>query len=67
MKYIGVDACKKGWFAVCLESDERWAIEIFDSKTPGKRSRRTSDGNRVRQNSLLIILICKPNKTRGKK
>jgi predicted RNase H-like nuclease len=31
MNAVGVDACKKGWFAVCLGSDERWAIEIFDS------------------------------------
>ena len=31
MKYIGVDACKKGWFAVCFEPDKRWTIEIFDS------------------------------------
>ena len=31
MKYIGVDACKKGWFAVCLEPDKRWAIGIFNS------------------------------------
>lgn len=30
MKYIGVDACKKGWFAVCLDPDRRWVIEIFD-------------------------------------
>jgi predicted RNase H-like nuclease len=29
MNAVGVDACKKGWFAVCLGSDERWAIEIF--------------------------------------
>jgi predicted RNase H-like nuclease len=31
MRYIGVDACKKGWFAVCLKPDKRWAIEIFES------------------------------------
>ena len=31
MEYIGVDACKKGWFAVCLGPDKRWAIGIFNS------------------------------------
>lgn len=30
MKAVGVDACKKGWFAVCLTPDKRWAVEIFD-------------------------------------
>ncbi len=31
MKAVGVDACKKGWFAVCLDPDKRWSIKIFDS------------------------------------
>jgi len=29
MKYVGVDACRKGWFAVCLSPNYRWDIEIF--------------------------------------
>ena len=49
MKYIGVDACKKGWFAVCLESDERRAIEIFDSIE--------NLWNRFQKNSLILIDI----------
>ena len=30
MNSIGVDACRKGWFAVSLDSNERWGIEMFD-------------------------------------
>jgi len=49
MKYIGVDACKKGWFAVCLESDKRWAIEIFESIE--------NLWNRFQKDSLILIDI----------
>jgi hypothetical protein len=31
MKYIGVDACRKGWFAVSMGPYNAWEIEIFDS------------------------------------
>jgi len=31
MAYIGVDACKKGWFAVELGSRDNWKIGIFNS------------------------------------
>jgi predicted RNase H-like nuclease len=31
MAYIGVDACKKGWFAVKLGSRDNWKIGIFNS------------------------------------
>jgi predicted RNase H-like nuclease len=31
MKYIGVDACRKGWFTVCFDPYKRWTIGIFDS------------------------------------
>jgi len=29
MKFIGVDACKKGWFAVALDRSGNWDIGIF--------------------------------------
>jgi predicted RNase H-like nuclease len=29
MSTVGVDACRKGWFAVCLSPNNGWAIEIF--------------------------------------
>jgi predicted RNase H-like nuclease len=31
MNYIGVDACKKGWFAVSIVPNDAWEIGIFDS------------------------------------
>jgi predicted RNase H-like nuclease len=31
MAYIGVDACKKGWFAVALSSKDNWKIDVFNS------------------------------------
>lgn len=31
MDFIGVDACKKGWFAVALDSKNGWEIGIFPS------------------------------------
>ena len=31
MKTIGVDACRKGWFAVSIDSNDAWEIGIFDS------------------------------------
>jgi predicted RNase H-like nuclease len=31
MAYIGVDACKKGWFAVALSSRDNWKIGVFNS------------------------------------
>jgi predicted RNase H-like nuclease len=31
MKYIGVDACRKGWFAVSIDSDQAWKTDIFES------------------------------------
>jgi predicted RNase H-like nuclease len=31
MKYIGVDACRKGWFAVSMGPNNVWEIGIFDS------------------------------------
>ena len=29
MDFIGVDGCKKGWFAVALNSDQSWAIDVY--------------------------------------
>jgi predicted RNase H-like nuclease len=29
MSTVGVDACRKGWFAVCLSRNNGWAIDIF--------------------------------------
>jgi predicted RNase H-like nuclease len=29
MNFVGVDACKKGWFAVALDRQENWDIGIF--------------------------------------
>ncbi len=29
MQFVGVDGCKKGWFAVALGSDREWAIGVF--------------------------------------
>ncbi|MGD8522320.1 MAG: DUF429 domain-containing protein [Desulfobacterales bacterium] len=49
MNAVGVDACRKGWFAVCLESDERWAIEIFESIE--------NLWNRFQKDSLILIDI----------
>ncbi|MBW2409782.1 MAG: DUF429 domain-containing protein [Deltaproteobacteria bacterium] len=31
MQYIGVDACKRGWFAVSIGTDERYRIGIFET------------------------------------
>jgi predicted RNase H-like nuclease len=31
MKSVGVDACKKGWFAVSIDSNDTWEIGIFDA------------------------------------
>jgi len=31
MNYIGVDACKKGWFAVSIGTDEPFEVGIFES------------------------------------
>jgi predicted RNase H-like nuclease len=29
MMYVGVDGCKKGWFAVILTEDDDWDIAVF--------------------------------------
>jgi len=29
MDFIGVDACKKGWFALALDSQDNWKIAVF--------------------------------------
>jgi len=29
MQYVGVDACKSGWFAVCVDQDDSWKFDIF--------------------------------------
>ncbi|MHC1599344.1 MAG: DUF429 domain-containing protein [Candidatus Methanospirareceae archaeon] len=29
MMYVGVDGCKKGWFAVSLTEDDEWDIAVF--------------------------------------
>ncbi len=29
MKYVGVDACRKGWFAVSIDPGKGWEFEIF--------------------------------------
>lgn len=29
MDFIGVDGCKCGWFAVALNSDQNWAIDVY--------------------------------------
>jgi predicted RNase H-like nuclease len=31
MDFIGVDACKKGWFAVALDSKNNWKIGVFNT------------------------------------
>jgi predicted RNase H-like nuclease len=31
MKFVGVDACKKGWFGVSIDRDKSWDIAIFAS------------------------------------
>ena len=31
MQFIGVDACKKGWFAVSMGTDNRFRIGIFET------------------------------------
>ena len=31
MFYVGIDACKAGWFAVSLESGSNFSIEIFSN------------------------------------
>jgi predicted RNase H-like nuclease len=47
MKTIGVDACKKGWFAVSINSDNAWEIGIFDS---------IGDLWNASQNNALILI-----------
>lgn len=29
MDFIGVDGCKKGWFAVTLDSEGSWQIYLY--------------------------------------
>ena len=29
MNFIGVDGCKKGWFAVALNSNQNWTIDVY--------------------------------------
>ncbi len=29
MKYVGVDACKKGWFVVAISQHHNWDVEMF--------------------------------------
>jgi predicted RNase H-like nuclease len=31
MRYIGVDACRKGWFAVSMGPKDTWEIDVFDA------------------------------------
>jgi predicted RNase H-like nuclease len=31
MNFIGVDACKKGWFAVSLDYQDNWKIDIYET------------------------------------
>ncbi|MDX1708985.1 MAG: DUF429 domain-containing protein [Desulfobacterales bacterium] len=31
MKFVGVDGCKKGWFAVALGSGRKWEIGIYET------------------------------------
>ena len=31
MQFVGVDGCKKGWFAVALDSGQNWAINAYKS------------------------------------
>jgi predicted RNase H-like nuclease len=33
MDFIGVDGCKKGWFAVALDSADNWKINVFKAFT----------------------------------
>jgi len=47
MNFIGVDACKKGWFAVSLDHQHNWQIDIY--KTIG-------DFGKVLQETALILI-----------
>ncbi|MDZ7318143.1 MAG: DUF429 domain-containing protein [candidate division KSB1 bacterium] len=29
MKFVGVDGCPKGWFAVAIQSNSTWSVEVF--------------------------------------
>ena len=49
MKYIGVDACKKGWFAVSIGTDERFEIGIFETIV--------DLWNSLQSNALILIDI----------
>jgi predicted RNase H-like nuclease len=49
MQNIGVDACKKGWFAVSLDDNNDWAIGIFE--TIGDL------WNSLQSNALILIDI----------
>ena len=47
MEYIGIDACRKGWFAVLMGPSNRWRIEIFSS---------IGDLWNARQGNALILI-----------
>jgi len=47
--YVGVDGCKKGWFAVILTEDGNWDIEVF--------SDAFSLLNKIDDSSIILIDI----------
>ncbi len=49
MLYIGVDACRKGWFAVSIGTDKRFKIGIFETIT--------DFWNSLKSKSLILIDI----------
>ncbi len=49
MQYIGVDACKKGWFAVSMGTDNRFKIGIFETIADFWKS--------LKGNALILIDI----------
>ena len=49
MLYIGVDACRKGWFAVSIGTDKRFKIGIFETIT--------DFWNSLKSNALILIDI----------
>jgi predicted RNase H-like nuclease len=49
MKYIGIDACKKGWFAVSIGTDKRFKIGVFETIA--------DFWNSIKSNTLILIDI----------
>ena len=49
MQFIGIDACKKGWFAVSIATDKRFTIGIFETIA--------DFWNSLKSNALILIDI----------